>query len=141
HDAEIDSGDLGYLDDEGYLYVTGRYSNLIITGYGRNISPEWIESELVAHPAIAQAAVFGDETGGITAVLVPAAEISPAQLADVLDDINSMLPDYARINRHIVAPSPFRIDTGELTPGGALVRSTIAQRYMSLARRPLEETA
>lgn len=138
--SELDTGDLGYLDDEGYLYVTGRHRNRIITGYGRNISPEWIESELLAHPDIAQAAVFGDETGDIVAVFVAATVLTPTGLSAAVDAVNAGLPDYARINRYIAAPSPFSIERGELSAAGALVRSTIAQRYVTSAQNVMEES-
>ncbi len=139
--SELDTGDLGYLDDEGYLYVTGRHRNRIITGYGRNLSPEWIESELLAYPDIAQAAVFGDEASDIIAVLVSATAITPTRLSAAIDTINADLPDYARINRYIVVPSPFSIERGELTTAGALVRSAIAQRYVTPAQHVMEGSA
>src|SRR3989338_3036856 len=54
------TGDIGHLDGQGFLYLTGRKKNIFITSFGRNVSPEWVESELTLHPAIAQAAVFGE---------------------------------------------------------------------------------
>ncbi len=138
---ELDTGDLGYLDDEGYLYVTGRHRNRIITGYGRNISPEWIESELLAHPDIAQAAVFGDEAGDIVAVLVATTVHTPTRLSAVLEAINAGLPDYARINRYIAAPSPFSHERGELTAAGAMLRDAIAQRYITPTQHLMEDSA
>jgi acyl-CoA synthetase (AMP-forming)/AMP-acid ligase II len=66
------TGDLGTIDDAGRLHVRGRKSNLIITSFGRNISPEWIESALTAQPDIAQAMVHGDGQPHLSALLVPA---------------------------------------------------------------------
>ena len=53
--AEIATGDIGHLDEEGFLHISGRKKNLLITSYGRNISPEWVEAALTAAPSIAQA--------------------------------------------------------------------------------------
>ena len=54
------TGDLGELDEDGFLYLRGRRRNVFITAFGRNVAPEWVERELTLEPAIAQAAVFGE---------------------------------------------------------------------------------
>jgi long-chain acyl-CoA synthetase len=73
-------GDIGYLDDDGYLYLWDRASDVIITG-GVNVYPAEIENELTVHPAVADAAVFGiphDEWGEeIKAVVQPAPGVTP----------------------------------------------------------------
>ncbi|HED12406.1 MAG TPA: long-chain acyl-CoA synthetase [Gammaproteobacteria bacterium] len=130
--TELDTGDLGYLDDDGYLYITGRHHNRVVTDYGRNISPEWVESELLSHPAISQAMVFGKENGELAAVLLPRDTVTPEHLRAALHDTNTRLPDYARISRYALADSPFSIATGELTAAGILARKVIEQRYASL---------
>ncbi len=65
------TGDTGYLDAQGFLHLTGRKKNIFITSFGRNVSPEWVERELTLHPAIAQAAVFGEARPWNVAVIVP----------------------------------------------------------------------
>ena len=70
-DALLDTGDLGHVDADGYLYVTGRRKHVLITGYGRNVSPEWIEAELSLCPGIAQSFVVGDGRPYCGAVVVP----------------------------------------------------------------------
>jgi len=128
--AELATGDLGYLDEEGYLYVTGRLRSRIITGFGRNVSPEWIESELLSDPLIAQAAVFGNDLPYLVAVLVPASEdISKADIESVIADVNERLPDYARIGAHVMASSPFSIVSGEMAASGSPCRAAIEQHY------------
>ncbi|HEX6266191.1 MAG TPA: AMP-binding protein, partial [Burkholderiales bacterium] len=69
----LGTGDLGRLDGEGFLYIEGRRKHLLITSYGRNVSPEWPEAELLAGGAIAQAAVFGEARPQLCALVVPAA--------------------------------------------------------------------
>lgn len=55
-DGPIRTGDLGHVDADGFVHVTGRRKNVFITAFGRNVSPEWVESELLSHPDLAQAA-------------------------------------------------------------------------------------
>ncbi|HAL21818.1 MAG TPA: long-chain acyl-CoA synthetase, partial [Stenotrophomonas sp.] len=70
-EGPIHTGDLGHVDADGFVHVTGRRKNVFITAFGRNVSPEWIESELLAHPAIAQALVWGEGQADNVALLVP----------------------------------------------------------------------
>jgi long-subunit acyl-CoA synthetase (AMP-forming) len=143
-ESELATGDLGHLDDDGYLYVTGRCRDRIITSYGRNISPEWVESELMAHPLIAQAVVFGNNMPHLKAVLVPAAARARADTRTALDRVireaNARLPDYAGIREYIVAEYPFNTETGELTTAGSPCRSTIERRYAMQAGEYLEHS-
>jgi long-subunit acyl-CoA synthetase (AMP-forming) len=130
---ELATGDLGYLDEDGYLYVTGRCRDRIITSYGRNISPEWVESELTANPLIAQAVVFGNDMPYLTAVLVPAAAATRAGPRTALDrvirEVNARLPDYAGIREYVVAESLFTIESGELTVSGSPRRDVIEKHF------------
>ncbi|MFC3116038.1 AMP-binding protein [Cellvibrio fontiphilus] len=128
-DEWVNTGDLGELDDEGYLFITGRVKNLIISSYGRNISPEWIEAELCLSPAIAQAMLVGDAQAFCSAILVPAATISPEQLRGEIVRINKNLPDYAQVKKIIVATAPFTSANQMLTDNGRLRREAIAQAY------------
>ncbi|HTK63685.1 MAG TPA: class I adenylate-forming enzyme family protein [Pseudonocardia sp.] len=84
-DRWLHTGDLGYVDEDGYLYVRGRLKDLIIRG-GENIAPGHIESRLLAHPCVAEAAVIGvpnaDLGEEVAAVLVLAGQVTPAELAE-----------------------------------------------------------
>lgn len=127
--AVLATGDTGYFDGDGYLYVTGRMRERIITPYGRNVSPEWVEAELQAHPAVAQAAVFGNDHAQLLAVLVPCGPDAAAALEAVVADVNRRLPDYARIGHWVCAEAPFATASGELSAGGSPRRGVIEQRY------------
>ena len=127
---ETHTGDIGYLDWDGYLYITGRLKNLMITSFGRNISPEWIESALIANPVVYQCAVFGDARPFCSALIIsrPALHESSAIAAAVMQ-ANEKLPEYARIKKWIIASEPFTPKNGMLAANGSLQRNTISQHY------------
>ncbi|MCQ8897710.1 AMP-binding protein [Limnobacter humi] len=129
----IPTGDLGRQDPAGYVCIDGRKKNLIITGFGRNVSPEWPESLLLATGFFLQAAVFGEGEATLTAVLVPRSPLRDAQLASALDQVNQQLPDYARITRTVVAAEPFQHHNGMATANGRIRREAIAQRYLAVS--------
>ena len=131
-DAVLATGDTGYLDADGYLHVTGRLRERIITAYGRNVSPEWVEAELLSHPAIAQAAVFGNNLEQLLAVLVPGTPGDAAALDAAVAATNARLPDYARIGGWLAADAPFNTASGELTAGGGPRRDVIERHYSGL---------
>ncbi|MDD4963750.1 MAG: AMP-binding protein [Gallionella sp.] len=125
------TGDIGYLDQQGYLHLTGRKKNIFITSFGRNVSPEWVERELTLHPAIAQAAVFGEARPWNVAVIVPrSAEALPA-IENAIAETNRVLPDYAQIKKWIIAQVPFLPQNGQMTPNGRLKRDVILTQYQA----------
>jgi len=121
------TGDIGYLDPDGYLILTGRRKTAYATAFGRNVAPEWVEGELTAHPGIAQAALFGEGRASNVAVVMPRGP--EARLADAIRRVNTRLPDYARVGNWIVADEPFTVSNGFATAGGALRRNAIYARY------------
>ncbi len=121
------SGDLGRIDDDGYLYLTGRKRNLMITAYGRNLSPEWVEAELESQPAIARAALFGDGRPWNCALIVARGDLNEVALA--IDSANRRLPEYAQIRHWLPADEPFTLANGELTANGRIRRVVIDARY------------
>ena len=129
--STIATGDLGYLDDDGFLYVTGRRKNVFITSFGRNVSPEWPEAELLHQPAIAQACVFGEAQPFNTAIVCPAdPSTRPSVIADAILSANRSLPDYARIADFVIADQPFSVANGLLTETGKPRREAIALKYL-----------
>ena len=122
------TGDLGHLDADGFLYLTGRAKNVLITGFGRNVSPEWVESELLAEPSIAQAVVFGDGEATLRAVIV---SNSPAEADQAVTRVNLRLPDYARVGCWCLADEPFTPQNGQLTGTGRPKRDAIIARHQS----------
>ncbi len=126
----VATGDLGRLDEDGFLHLEGRRRNVLITSFGRNVSPEWPEAELVAGAAIAQAAVFGEGRPCLCAVLVPAdAAASDVALAQEVDAANARLPDYARVRAWVRAEAPFTCGNGLATANGRPRRDAIWGTY------------
>jgi long-subunit acyl-CoA synthetase (AMP-forming) len=127
------TGDIGRIDDEGFLHIDGRRGNVLITSFGRNVSPEWVESELQASTAIAHAAVFGDGQPQLTAVLWPArADTTDSRLDEAVAQANTRLPDYARVARWTRARVPFSDSSGMATANGRPRRESIAQAHQEI---------
>lgn len=126
--GEFATGDLGTLDAGGHLHLAGRRKNLLITSYGRNIAPEWVESTLLAQPEIFQAVVTGDGRPWLGAVLVPSAGVAAEALAGAVARANRELPDYARVGGWIAA-APFTPQSGLATGNGRPVRAGIFNHY------------
>jgi long-subunit acyl-CoA synthetase (AMP-forming) len=127
----VATGDTGYLDEDGFLYVTGRKKNMFITSYGRNVTPEWPEAELLAQPEIAQACVFGEGRPANTAVIVPAEHgVADAIIERAVRRANGTLPDYARIADWIIAHEPFSAANGLMTVTGKTRRQAVELRHL-----------
>lgn len=121
----LHTGDLGSIDADGFVRISGRKSNLLITAYGRNIAPEWVESELLAQPEIGQAVVFGEGAPELCAVLAPARpDLPPEAIAAAVDRANANLPPYARVGR-FRPTGAFDRDRGELTGNGRPRRAVL----------------
>ncbi len=128
------TGDLASMDSEGFLHFSGRRKNLLISSFGRNISPEWLETELSAQPVIAQVFVFGD--GQPFCVALIAAQSYGTSNFDIeiaVKHVNSNLPEYARIKRWHRLDVPFAVGKGLatdlMTTNGRPRRGQIKQRF------------
>lgn len=131
-DAYFPTGDLGYLDNDGYLVIYGRKKNMFITSFGRQVCPDWIENILTTHPYIAQATIYGEALPNNLCVIVPAhKDVSIEDLQQVIDQLNNELPDYARVNDFIITFSVFTRDNGFISVNGQLNREQIWAHYLT----------
>jgi acyl-CoA synthetase (AMP-forming)/AMP-acid ligase II len=120
------TGDLGETDADGFLHVRGRRKNVLITGFGRNVSPEWIETALRSLPLIAHAVVFGDGAPALSAVIWPSrADLDDSALDAAIAAANAQLPDYARVRHWVRARAPFAPAAGTCTANGRPLRIAI----------------
>jgi long-chain acyl-CoA synthetase len=125
------TGDLGYFDDDGYLYVTGRASTLIVTEGGENVQPEEVEEAYDAHPVIRETGVM-QRDGRLVAVIAPElgeirqredGEIEPA-IREAVEEVSKRLPSYQRLSDYAITREPL-----EHTQLGKLRRHLLEDRY------------
>lgn len=123
------TGDLGHLDKDGFLYIDGRRKSVLITAYGRNVSPEWPESVLLGTRVASQVVVFGDARPYLVAAVAPADPVLQDSVIDAaVAEANMLLPDYARVRRWFRI-EPLTAPSGLLTPNGRPRRAAIARQY------------
>jgi long-subunit acyl-CoA synthetase (AMP-forming) len=124
------TGDIGSIDDDGFVHVDGRLKDVLVTSYGRNVSPEWVESELQATAdGRLRAVVLGDRQPHLGAVLWSPSIVADDVLSAIVEKTNTRLPDYARVARWVRARHAFDATSGMATPNGRPRRSAIAEAY------------
>jgi len=128
-DGYYATGDTGYLDEDGFLYITGRKKHIFITAFGRNVSPEWVERELTIQPGIAQAVVFGEARPFNVAVLSMRDGADAEAVDQAVTAANTRLPDYARVHRWLLADEAFSVANGLFTGTGRPRREAIWRQY------------
>jgi long-chain acyl-CoA synthetase len=143
-DGWLSSGDLGAFDAEGFLTITGRKKEIIITAGGKNIAPKNIEAAIKQSPLVAEAVVIGDRRKYLTALVTldeaAARQLEPdrplhesaqirAQVQAAIDAANQALARVEQVKNFTILPAPFSIDNGELTPTLKLKRNVVAKRY------------
>ncbi len=151
------TGDIGHLDDGGFLVITDRKKELIVNAYGKNIAPAPIENALKASRWISQAVVIGDRRQYLAALIVPDFEVlngwaanenvagtieeklqNPklrAILQSEVDAVNEHLARYEQIRVWELVPAEFTLEGGELTPTLKVKRRVINIKYKSILDR------
>lgn len=139
--TRLATGDLGSIDADGYISIHGRKSNLIVLPNGRNVAPEWVETEINASPLIIQSYLFAETGSELSALLqISGPEVADADLDVEIDRVNRGLPAYARVNRWYRLAQPFTRVNRMLTANGRLRRAHINQLLPTLlanTRSPL----
>jgi long-chain acyl-CoA synthetase len=150
-DGWLHTGDIGVMDEDGYIQITDRKKDIIVLSGGDNVSPARVEGFLTLQPEIAQAMVYGDKRPNLVAVLVPDPDfladwakekgkpIDLAQLAGdpelqktlsaVVDRVNRDMSNLEKVRRIIIAKEPFTIDNGMMTASLKIRRHKIKEAY------------
>jgi len=151
-DNWLHTGDIGVIDDDGYLRIVDRKKELIITAGGKNISPANLEAALKAQPLIGQACVIGEAQPHLVALLVLDPDVAPvwaaqrgitaatpdelahddavvAEVGTEVDAVNRRFSDAERIRNFVVLGDDWQPDSEELTPTMKLKRRSIAAKY------------
>jgi long-chain acyl-CoA synthetase len=134
-DGWLHTGDKGYIDEDGFLFINGRVKNLIILSNGENISPEEIENKLALNPLVGEVVVTG-ENNGLTARIYPEQQLVEAkaldedsvkaQLQTFLDQYNKTQPTYRQITGLVLRKNPFtRSSTKKIKRQEALIDEPI----------------
>jgi long-chain acyl-CoA synthetase len=149
-DGWLHTGDVGHLDDDGFLFITDRKKDLLVTSGGKNVAPQPIEQQLTSHRIIGQAVVVGDGYPYLTALLVPRFDELSDELAslprdevvehptirreveEALRSINRRLSEHERVRRYTLLAEELTLEKGELTPTLKVRRRIVMQRYAEL---------
>ena len=146
------SGDLGRLDDEGFLYITGRKKELIVTAGGKNVAPAVLEDRLRAHPLVSQCMVVGDNQPFIASLITIDPDMLKGWIAannkagatidslvndpdlhaviqTAVDEANKAVSKAESIRKFTILPKDFSIANGEMTAKLSLKRHVIAEHY------------
>ncbi len=123
-DGWLHTGDKGYIDEDGYLFINGRVKNLIIMSNGENVSPEEIENKLGINPLIKEVVITG-ENNGLTARIFPDPDVVESldlsheelklMLHQIIDEYNASQPSYRHVTALLIRKDPFaRNTTGKI---------------------------
>jgi long-chain acyl-CoA synthetase len=153
-DGWFHTGDIGVIDDDGFVKITDRKKDLIVTSGGKNVAPQKIENIAKTFKHVSQFMVHGDKRNYLTALIVLEREevvkyakenhILFSEYAEliknskiqalvqgILDQINSQLASFETIKRFKILPNEFSIETGELTPSLKIRRRFCSEKYKS----------
>ncbi len=151
-DGWLSTGDIGHLDEDGFLFITDRKKDIIVTAGGKNIAPQPIENQYVANKYVSQAVVIGDRRQFLSALIVPNFEIlqdfaegrglhamEPVDLVkhpqvnalfdEIIEKMNKDLPGFSQIRKFALLDREFTLDDGELTPTMKIKRFAINRLY------------
>ncbi|MBT8249926.1 MAG: AMP-binding protein, partial [Acidimicrobiia bacterium] len=150
-DGFFHSGDIGELDDDGFLRITGRKKEIIVTAAGKNVAPAVLEDRIRAHALVSQCMVVGDgqkfisalvtidedhfphwaeamEKSGLISDLIDDHDLRAA-IGAAIEDANGAVSRAESIREYRILPSDFSIESGEMTPSLKVRRMVVAEKY------------
>ena len=129
------TGDIGEIDSEGYLKITDRKKDLIVTSGGKKIAPQPIQNALKKSPRIVEAIVVGDGRKYATALIVPANGASREAIQGDVDAVNKELASYETIKRFELIANDLTVENGSLSQKMEVKRKVVADRYHELIEK------
>ena len=138
-DGWLRSGDIAEIDDEGFVTITDRKKDILVTAGGKNVAPANLENDLKAHPEISQAIVIGDRRPFVAALVTLDADVTTelsdaekhARVQEIVDEVNRDRSRYEQIKRFTILPRDFSMDEGEVTPTLKLKRRVVLDHFAS----------
>jgi len=132
-DGWLRSGDIGSLDEDGFLTITDRKKDILVTAGGKNVAPQNLENALKTSPLISQALVVGDRRPYVAALItleegVPR-EGAQEKIQAFVDDVNRELSRFEQIKRFTILPRDFSVEEGEVTPTLKLKRRVCQEHF------------
>jgi long-chain acyl-CoA synthetase len=138
-DAEgfVHTGDIGHLDEDGFLVITDRKKDIIVTAGGKNVAPQNIENDLKAHAIVSQALVVGDRKPYIAALVTVDPDVTKNLTAEQIHDgvqsavdaVNVERSRYEQIKRFTILDREFTLEQDEVTPTLKLRRKVVAEHF------------
>ncbi len=133
-DGWLSSGDVGEIDPDGFVTITERKKDIIVTAGGKNVAPQNIENALKTSPYVSQAVVIGDRRPYVTALItldeaVANGDDPQALIQHEVDRVNAELSRFEQIKRFVILPRDFSADEDEVTPTLKLKRRVIAEHF------------
>ena len=132
-DGWLRSGDVGEIDEDGFVTITDRKKDILVTAGGKNVAPQNLENALKTHPIVSQALVVGDRRAYVTALITLAEDVptegSEEEMQRVVDEVNKELSRYEQIKRFTILPRDFSAEEGEVTPTLKLKRRVCQEHF------------
>ena len=132
-DGWLRSGDLGQIDDDGFLTITDRKKDILVTAGGKNVAPQNLENALKTHAVVSQALVVGDRRPYVAALITLSddADVESAEtlVREAVDEVNRELSRFEQIKRYTILPRDFTPEAGEVTPTLKLKRRICQEHF------------
>jgi long-chain acyl-CoA synthetase len=132
-DGWLRSGDLGHIDEDGFLTITDRKKDILVTAGGKNVAPQNLENALKTHPLVSQALVVGDRRPYIAALITLAEGTTPDEarhdVEQLVEDVNRDLSRFEQIKRYAILSRDFSAEEGEVTPTLKLRRRVCLEHF------------
>jgi len=130
----VHTGDVGHFDEDGFLVITDRKKDIIVTAGGKNVAPQNLENELKAHSIVSQALVVGDRRPYVAALITVDPEVANgadvgAAVQEAVDSVNAERSRYEQIKRFVVLSREFTLEHGEMTPTLKLKRKVVLEHF------------